>query len=56
MVMSSLLTDGGLRDCVPRTARDHVAKFYGAPAGDPGADSGVSVVKLSLVLVRVSLV
>ena len=56
MVMSSSLTDGGSHDCVPRTARDHVAKPYGAPSGDTGAGSHGSSVKLSLVLVGKTIV
>jgi hypothetical protein len=49
--------DGGSIDCVLHTARDHVAKFHAAPAGNPGADGYTLVVNLSVVLVckRVSL-
>ena len=49
--MSSSLTDGGSRDCVPRIAARSVSKRYAAPAGAPGADWHTLVVKLSLVLV-----
>ncbi len=52
MAMSSLLMDGGLRDCVSLTARDHMAWPHAAPAGDPGAGSYGCIMKSSLVLVR----
>ena len=53
VVMCSLLTDGGLRDRVPRVAARFVPECYAAPAGAPGADRHTLLVKLSLVLVRI---
>ena len=54
MVMSSSLTDGGLRDRVSRNPDHSLAKLYAACTGDPGDGSHRSTVKLSLVLVRES--
>ncbi len=55
MVMSSSLTDGGLRDLSRTNPRPALAEDYHASAGAPGTYCGSSVVKLSLVLVRIGL-